>query len=441
MCDGVMQSEPIAAIATAPGVGGIAVLRMSGDGVYAIADALTRLRVPPSQRAAGTFVHAELFDAEGQLLDDALVLCFRAPHSYTGEDTVELQLHGGRVVSEQVLECVWALGARPAAPGEFTKRAFLNGRLDLTQAEAVADVIAARSPRAERCARAALNGRLGTALSPLYEATLALSVQTEHLLDFDEGELPERFFVETRERLAQIVQRISALLATWHEGRLLREGARVVLAGKPNAGKSSLLNLLLGYNRAIVSAEAGTTRDSIEETFLVDGVPIRLIDTAGLRETACAIENEGVDRTRALLAEADAVLYLIAVDDSDTAPEGATVLHTKGDLCPERCDTLSVLTAPDVARAQVCAKLREILRLEAGETDSATLATSRQFSELSTAATALGAAEEALARGEMGYVPAAQQLRDGAEALGRILGRTYSEDLLERVFSTFCVGK
>ena len=280
---------PIAALATAPGLGGVAVIRLSGEGVYAIADRLTALRVPPSARKAGTFVHAPLLGDGGAVLDDALLLFFRAPHSYTGEDVVELHVHGGRVVPQAVLEHLWALGARPARPGEFTQRAFLNGRLDLTQAEAVADLIAARSPRAERAARANLQGRLGAALAPLYEDTLALSAEVEHLLDFDEGELPPDFFEAARDRLAALSQRARALLATWHEGRLLREGARVVIAGKPNAGKSTLLNLLLGYGRAIVSDEPGTTRDALEETFLLDGVPIRLVDTAGLRDAPGAV--------------------------------------------------------------------------------------------------------------------------------------------------------
>lgn len=442
--------EPIAALATAPGLGGVAVIRLSGEGVYAIADRLTALRVPPSARPAGTFVHAPLFGADGALLDDALLLFFRAPRSYTGEDVVELHVHGGRVVPQAVLERLWALGVRPARPGEFTQRAFLNGRLDLTQAEAVADLIAARSPRAERAARANLQGRLGAALAPLYEGALALSAEVEHLLDFDEGELPPDFFAAARARLSALSARVRALLATWHEGRLLREGALVVIAGKPNAGKSTLLNLLLGYGRAIVSDEPGTTRDVLEETFLLDGVPIRLVDTAGLRDAPGAVEREGVARARALLAQADAVLYLIAADDADTPPPSAWVLRTKADLAPHgerasdvcrECVDISAVAAPEAAREAVCALLREALRLAAGEPDAAALANARQFAGLSEADAALCEAEAEFSKGEMGYVTAAQRLRAAAEALGQLLGRTWSEDLLDRVFSTFCVGK
>ncbi|MBR5588505.1 MAG: tRNA uridine-5-carboxymethylaminomethyl(34) synthesis GTPase MnmE [Kiritimatiellae bacterium] len=437
------MSEPIAALATASGMGGVAVIRLSGDEVYTVADQLTRLKTPPSQRKAGTFAYASLYDGKGDVMDDAVLLFFRAPHSYTGEDTVELHVHGGQIVPQRVLKRLWELGVRPAQPGEFTKRAFLNGRMDLTQAEAVADIIAARSPRAERAARANLQGQLGQTLIPLYEDTLAHSVQVEHLLDFDEGELPEDFFEEAEATLQQLVERTQALLATWHESRLVRDGALVVLAGKPNAGKSTLLNLLLGYERAIVSNEAGTTRDSIEETFLLDGVPIRLTDTAGLRDAPGAVEREGVSRTKALLEQADVVLYLTAEPDNDPPPQGAIVIHTKTDLTPAPAGSLaiSVRCEPQRARETVCQALRDALKLSQGETAHATLANERQFALLSTADKALHEAITAFRQGDLGYVPAAQQLRAAAEALGDILGRTYADDLLDRVFSTFCVGK
>jgi tRNA modification GTPase len=434
----------IAAIATAPGLGGVAILRLSGPEAYTIADAITRLQTPPSQRPANTFVHTSLYGAEGEVLDDALVLFFRAPRSYTGEDTVEFQTHGGSVVAQSVLERLYQLGAAPAGPGEFTRRAFLNGRLDLTQAEAVADLIAARTPRAERAARANLQGRLGATLHPLYDETLHLSTEIEHLLDFDEGDLPSDFFDAIEMRLNTLAQRFDQILASWHEGRLVREGALVVLAGKPNAGKSTLLNLLLGYDRAIVSDEAGTTRDSLEETFILDGVPIRLTDTAGLREAPGAIEREGVARARDLLARADAVLYLIAATTEDTPPEGAIVVHTKTDLLqgqPMDGLAISAKADPEAARAALCQALRETLQLSSGETTHAALANARQFAGLTEAREALLLAKSECARGEMGYVTAAQQLRRAATALGELLGRVWSEDLLDNIFSSFCVGK
>lgn len=437
------MAEPVAALASAPGMGGVAVIRLSGEGVYAIADRLAPgLRPPPSARPAGTFAYATLRGPGGEALDDAILLFYRAPHSYSGEDTVELCVHGGPVVPRGVLDALFLLGARPAGPGEFTRRAFLNGRLDLTQAEAVADLIAAKTPRAERAARANLEGRLAGALGPLYDDALALSADVEHLLDFDEGELPPDFAAGARARLGALAGRARGLLSTWRRGRLLREGALVVLAGPPNAGKSTLMNLLLGEARAIVSPEPGTTRDAIEEAFSLDGVPLRLTDTAGLREAPGAVEREGVARARGLIARADAVLYLVPAGEALPAdvPEGALVLRTKADLAPGR-GGISATADPEGARRAAEALLRGALGAQAEAPDAATLATERQRAGLAEACAAFDAAGEALAGGEAGLVPAAGWLRAGAEALGRVLGRTYTEDLLDRVFSAFCVGK
>ena len=519
------MAEPIAALASAPGLGGVALIRLSGEGVYAIADRLApRLSPPPSNRPAGTFAYATLRGPEGEPLDDAVLLFYRAPHSYTGEDTVELCVHGGAVVPQRVLDALFRLGARPAGPGEFTRRAFLNGRLDLTQAEAVADLIAAKTPRAEQAARANLHGRLSNALTPLYDNALALSADVEHLLDFDEGELPPDFADRARERLAALAERAHALLATWRQGRLLRQGALVVLAGPPNAGKSTLLNALLGADRAIVSPEPGTTRDSIEEALDLDGVPLRLVDTAGLRDAPGDIERQGVARAKDLIARADVVLCLLppGEDPPPDLPPSAILLRTKSDLLPTppcgavpgvpleapcgakpeeplgvSCGTafgvpsvsantsgtqgpgigseangpngfqsanqpisqsagrsggapvsswrpeasISALADPEGARKTVFALLRQALATQQGERDAATLATERQYAGLAQTLAALQDARAALDRGEPGLVPAAQRLRDAADALGQILGRVYADDLLDRLFSHFCIGK
>ena len=450
------MAEPIAALASAPGLGGVALIRLSGEGVYAIADRLApRLSPPPSARPAGTFAYATLRGPEGEALDDAVLLFYRAPHSYTGEDTVELCVHGGTVVPQRVLDALFRLGARPAGPGEFTRRAFLNGRLDLTQAEAVADLIAAKTPRAEQAARANLHGRLSNALTPLYDDALTLSADVEHLLDFDEGELPPDFADRARERLADLAGRAHALLATWRQGRLLRQGALVVLAGPPNAGKSTLLNALLGADRAIVSPEPGTTRDSIEEALDLDGVPLRLVDTAGLRDAPGDIERQGVARAKDLIARADVVLCLLppGEDSPPDLPPGAILLRTKSDLLPNTSGTqgsgtverpeaaISALADPEGARAAVFALLRQALATQQGERDAATLATERQYAGLAQTLAALQDARASLDRGEPGLVPAAQRLRDAADALGQILGRVYADDLLDRLFSHFCIGK
>ena len=450
------MAEPIAALASAPGLGGVALIRLSGEGVYAIADRLApRLSPPPSDRPVGTFAYATLRGPEGEALDDAVLLFYRAPHSYTGEDTVELCVHGGTVVPQRVLDALFRLGARPAGPGEFTRRAFLNGRLDLTQAEAVADLIAAKTPRAEQAARANLHGRLSNALTPLYDDALTLSADVEHLLDFDEGELPPDFADQARERLADLADRAHALLATWRQGRLLRQGALVVLAGPPNAGKSTLLNALLGADRAIVSPEPGTTRDSIEEALDLDGVPLRLVDTAGLRDAPGDIERQGVARAKDLIARADVVLCLLppGEDSPPDLPPAAILLRTKSDLLPNTSGTqgpgtverpeaaISALADPEGARAAVFALLRQALATQQGERDAATLATERQYAGLAQTLAALQDARASLDRGEPGLVPAAQRLRDAADALGQILGRVYADDLLDRLFSHFCIGK
>ena len=469
------MGEPIAALATAPGLGGVALIRLSGEGAYALADRLApRLDPPPSARPAGTFAYATLRTPEGDPLDDAVLLFYRAPRSYTGEDTVELCVHGGAVVPRRVLEALFRLGARPAGPGEFTRRAFLNGRLDLTQAEAVADLIAAKTPRAEQAARANLRGRLSNALGPLYDDALALSADVEHLLDFDEGELPPDFADRAAARLDALAARAHALLATWRQGRLLRQGAIVVLAGPPNAGKSTLLNALLGADRAIVSPEPGTTRDAIEEALDLDGVPVRLVDTAGLRDAPGDVERQGVARARDLIARADVVLCLLPPGEEPPPdlPPTALLLRTKADLAPDGTGdagdsgdagatdrpvapegrgqaskppnfqtSISALTDPEGARATVLTLLRQALATQQGESDAATLATERQYAGLAQAHAALRDAQTALGRGEAGLVPAAQRLRDAADALGQILGRTYADDLLDTLFSRFCVGK
>ena len=311
--------RPVAAIATAPGTAGIAVVRISGEGALAIADKLCPgAKVPPSALPAGSFRLVRLRDPrDGSAIDEALVLVFRAPHSYTGEDVVEFQTHGGRAAPSRVLDALLALGAAPAGPGEFTRRAFLNGRVALDRAEAVMDLVSAQGDRAARAAAEQLSGALGRRVDSIWEDLLALCADLEATLDFTDEEAeglaaPIRF----DERAAAIAGSLRDLAATARTGRLLREGALVVLSGPPNAGKSTLFNRLLGERRAIVAPEAGTTRDSLEETLLLGGIPVRLVDTAGLREAGSAVEREGVERARDLAARADLVLALRPADEA-----------------------------------------------------------------------------------------------------------------------------
>ena len=466
------ESETIAAISTPPGRGGVAVVRVSGPAAFAVAARLTGRHVDAS--LAGRFFHSAFFNVN-ELLDDGLVLVFAAPHSYTGEAVVEFQCHGGSVAPRRVLEACLAAGARLARRGEFTQRAFLNGRLDLSAAEAVIDLIDAKTDRAADDAVARLGGAASAEFEALYAAALDISVRLEHALDFSEDELPGDFADNLARGLSSLRSRIAARLATAREGRLLREGALVVLAGPPNVGKSSLLNALLGEKRAIVSDTAGTTRDFIEESVEIGGWPVRLVDTAGLRAAGDVIEAEGVDRAEELIAKADLVLSLeeaagsgsAGAAGSEWAAGTAETTETTGNTGIEnrvlhllsKCDllpTVSVLAVPVVQvsavhqlpvlpvsaitgeglpelRAAIADRLEKLAAK--GEEASGADVTTRQKELLQVAA-------DALARVDVGdLVVAANEARVAAESLGKILGKVYTEDLLESIFSRFCVGK
>lgn len=440
--------DTIAALATAPGRGGVAVVRVSGPAAFRIASALTGRAVYAAH--AGRFFHAA-FRAPGGTgpLDDGLVLVFAAPRSYTGEDVVELQGHGGSLAPRRVLEACLAAGARLARRGEFTERAFLNGRLDLGAAEAVLDLIDARTERAADDAAARLGGAASRALEALYAAALDVSSRLEHALDFSEEELPPDFADTLRAALGGLRAAVERKLSTAREGRILREGARVVLAGAPNAGKSSLLNALLGTRRAIVSEAAGTTRDAIEEWVEIGGWPVRLIDTAGLRAASDAVEAEGVARATALIDAADLVLRLVpcadAVDGQSVAGGGTELrIWSKCDQVPDgsaprggvRVSAVTGEGLPEL-RTAIAARLAERAAKSAEETGADV--TTRQKECLLAAQAALARADDALAGTD--WVVAANELRGAAEALGRMLGKVYSDDLLDALFSRFCVGK
>ena len=449
-------NDTIVALATAPGRAGVAIVRVSGPGAWAIGAKIAGLPAAP-RSLAGTFRHVRFRARGGEVADDGVILFFAAPRSYTGEDVVELQCHGGGIPSRLLLEAAVAAGARPAEPGEFTKRAFLNGKIDLAQAEAVMDLVAARTDRAAAAARAQMDGRLSNDVNAAFDALLDVHASIEHLLDFDEDEIPATFCADAAESLRALEERLRRLVSNWHAGHLLREGALAVISGLPNAGKSSLLNALLGRDRAIVSAIPGTTRDSIEESFDVDGIPVRLVDTAGLRaEASDAIEAEGVARSEALIRDAD--LHLRVVDASVPLP--ADEARAIAALPPDR--TIVVLNKADLARgienvpfsipqvslsAKTGENLGELTRRMAELLASDEAAASapeiseRHRREIERAREAVGAAREWLAQGGEGLVLAAQRLAEGAEALGRVTGRVWSEELLDTVFGKFCVGK
>lgn len=454
--------DTIAAIATAPGAAGIAVVRISGPESLAIADALYVGNGPsPSRRRSRSFLHGMIRSAaapDDAVVDEVILLIYRAPHSYTCEDVVEIQGHGGRTSARRVLRAVLDAGARAAEPGEFTRRAFLHGRIDLLQAEAVADLIQAQSDRAAGAAIEQLQGALSHSLAECYELLVTAAADLEASLDFDCDALPEGTVRDVPGRLDDIHRRLRDILATWEEGHLLRDGARVVIAGRPNVGKSTLLNRLLGTERAIVTATPGTTRDSIEESVTLNGIPLRLVDTAGLRQTDCHIEREGVTRAEALMRQADLLLYMIDAsqtpcDEDRMLVEGLDPAHAL--LILNKADLRARQTPADFPDHQsvVCSLrnnggLTELKHAIAARLDMAPEAaphaviSERHRQLVQNALNELNDAIQVLTRDpELGSAPAASCLRAALETLGVMTGRTYTEELLDSIFSRFCIGK
>ena len=367
---------------------------------------------------------------------------------------------GGEGGTTPALACVVNAGARPAEPGEFTRRAFLNGKIDLLQAEAVADLISARSDRASVAAYEQLQGQLSRRLNAIYDGVLQVAAELEATLDFPEEEVPEPVMDRIRSRLARCLSEIQALIDTWQEGHALREGARVVISGRPNVGKSTLLNLLLGRDRAIVSDKPGTTRDTLEEGCVIHGIPIRLIDTAGLRETECDIEQEGIRRAKKTLQISDIQIFMI--DNSkcleptdqklieDLNPQRSLIVLNKSDLgrCVDthRLGGLPVIESALIGgeglgriRAALDSRLTDNLGLTA---EPHAMISSRHYSLLQKAGELAAEALDNLPDGdETEEVIAASTLRLALESLGRVTGRVYEEELLDSIFSQFCIGK
>jgi tRNA modification GTPase len=453
----VPDEDCIAAIATAPGQAGIAVVRVSGPGCLAIADRLIRhAGPPPSQRAGGSFLHGYIHTPDADL-DEVIVLIYRAPHSYTRQDVFEIQCHGGRISARRILRLLIENGARPADPGEFTKRAFLNGRIDLLQAEAVMDLVNAQSDRAATAALLQMEGRLTDSLSTCYNSLVALASDMEASLDFDETDLPVPETGVLVESLRQKAGVCRELLDAWEEGHLLRDGATVVIAGRPNVGKSTLMNALLGRSRSIVADTPGTTRDTIEELLVLEGVPLRITDTAGLRQTDCEIEQAGVERAEQRIEQADLLLYLVDASlpfqpedlarvQSLTRP--ALVVLNKSDLGQQtgpdafpgfECVGVSLVQDPDasVVRSALATRLDRIVQ---GPPHAVISERHRHIIQL--VLSAINDAIDILSNtGEQGILLASPALRRAAEHLGNLLGKTYSEDILDSIFSRFCIGK
>ncbi|MGE5926261.1 MAG: tRNA uridine-5-carboxymethylaminomethyl(34) synthesis GTPase MnmE [Gemmatimonadota bacterium] len=440
-----MLSDPIAALATPPGRSAIAVVRVSGHGAFDIA-----ARIIPGFRAEPRVAQLATFVApDGTAIDRGIYTTFPAPASYTGDDTVEFSCHGGLLVPLRLLEALHAAGARPAAPGEFTRRAVLNGRLDLLQAEAVGDLIDATAPAQARHALGQLEGNLSSRVTDLRAALVELQALLGYEIDFpgeDDGPVAPERIAAARNTVAG---RIDALLATAPAGERVREGALVVLAGRPNVGKSSLFNALLGSDRALVTEIAGTTRDAIEAHTSFLGWPVRLVDTAGLRETDDRIERMGVETSRRWLDAADLILYCADHDsDPDTdatglPPERTMRLRTKADLAdilPRNGLPVSAVTGTglDAVRRTIAERLFGA-RVALADLEPA-LTRARHREALARARVEL---EDARPHFEPGgdAVLAAHHVRLATVALDELVGVVDIEDVLDRVFATFCVGK
>ena len=438
----MISGDTIAAIATAPGRGGVAVVRVSGSEAFAIGERLTgRVGIGRSRQASVSVgpIYSMPADTCRRLpmpIDTGLLLAFRSPHSYTGEDVVEFQCHGGMVTPRRVLEACLAAGARLAHRGEFTERAFLNGKLDYAQAESVLDLIDAKTPRAADAALEGLSGRRQREIRALYESTLDLSTRLEHALDIDEGELPPDFLSSVNSQLSTLNSQLRTAIAKAAEGRLLRSGALVVLAGPPNAGKSSLMNALLEENRAIVSETPGTTRDSIEAWIDLDGWPIRLVDTAGLRETKDEVEGEGVRRAEELLSKADLVLWLGDPSSVFRLKSSVLKLHPKCDLGKGVGLNVSAKTGEGLEELKrtIIAKLEErVSTSDSGDIPEGDIAAYHEALAL------IPHPPSPIPQDDL--VLLANAVRSAAERLGATLGATYSSDMLDKLFSRFCVGK
>lgn len=461
----LVDADTIAAISTPPGRGAIGMVRVSGRGAGEIAHAMVKAPLPP--RVA---THARFVAHDGETLDSGLALWFPAPRSHTGEDVLELHGHGGPVVLDRVLTRALELGARPARPGEFTERAFLNGKLDLAQAEAVADLIDASTEEAARLARRSLDGALSRRLDPATAGLIELRTFLEGALDFPDEEIPELPGAPAAQRIADIRAGLVSARDAGERGNLLREGFTVVLAGRPNVGKSSLLNRLTGQDRAIVTATPGTTRDTLHETIQVDGMPLRIIDTAGLHATEDAVEQAGIARTWAAVEEADAVLAMLddrvgleAEDHAILARLPARlprlIVHNKIDLtgtapgdlpCGGGRKQSDGSDAPKEHHLALSAKtgagldrLHEQLKALAGHTSGTEglfMARRRHLVALDEALAALDRAHASLEHGQPGEI-VAEELRLAQRALGEITGEFTTDDLLGRIFATFCIGK
>ena len=448
-----MNPDTIAAIASPTGQGAIALIRVSGSKARSIAgEIFSAPTVEPRFQVFG-----RVTANDGSTIDEALLTWYQAPNSYTGEDVIEISCHGGMLVTQKVLERIFEAGARPAEPGEFSQRAFLNGKMDLTQAEAVMDLISAKTELAMRAAHEQLSGRLGGALLDLRESLIGIVAHVEAYIDFPEEDIDPETGEAMLSRLDEVRQLVDRLIATADQGRILREGVRTVICGAPNVGKSSLLNVLLGFDRAIVSETAGTTRDTIEEVINLRGLPVRLVDTAGVRDSDDAVEREGISRTEAQIAHSELVLEM--VDASQPKP-AALLAEIEGKIPPgvrhllvlnkmdrpmhpdwEGAEGVSVSCTDSIGIEDLTDAIFESIGGPGANWGTDLVAiNSRHKRCLVRARNDLAAARERLVSGESPEFTALE-LRSALDAIGEVIGKTDVEEILGEIFSSFCIGK
>lgn len=446
-----MHEDTIVAIATPPGRGGVGIIRLSGPHAYAIALKLNGNRpLLPRIASYGSFLNHQ-----AEILDNGLAIYFKAPHSFTGEDVVELQVHGAPLVLDSLIgECV-ALGARLAKPGEFSERAFLNDKIDLTQAEAIADLIHASSQTAARMAIRSLQGDFSKKINELNEQIIHLRLFVEAAIDFPEEEIDFLNDGKVAAMLSEILQTLAAIRANASQGAIMREGLSVVIAGRPNAGKSTLINCLAGRDVAIVTDIAGTTRDVMRENILLDDIPLHLVDTAGLRESDDLVEKEGIKRAWQEVSRADCVLMVIDVNQKDTTtdlsaairntlPESVPIIHVFNkidslDLLPKKEEQAVYLSAKSGRGLNLLKeKIKEVVGYQPVEGQF--LARRRHLDALDIAWELLLAGQQQLTEQRAGEL-LAEDLRLAHQSLCEITGEFSSDDLLGRIFSSFCIGK
>ncbi len=465
------DEDTIAAISTATGVGGIGIVRISGDTAVSVADMLFRGRKTLAESESHRMNYGRIVDpATGETVDEVLAVKMKAPHSFTREDVVEIHCHGGPVITRRILELVLKQGVRPAEPGEFTKRAFLNGRIDLSQAEAVIDIITAKTDESAKVAVRQLEGNISRKIGQIRDALIELIAHIEVTVDYPEHDLEEITGQMVYDRLQSIRSDLMKLLSDFERGRVLREGISIVLAGRPNVGKSSLLNELSGKNRAIVTNVPGTTRDIIEEYINIKGVPVRMADTAGIRETSDIVEKIGVEKTHGAIEEADLVILLIDADEGIKSEDldlidklenkKLIVLINKIDLVSEdeaeklkselekrfagKRDELKVLPVSALEGTGID-KLEEAIsemflsgRLQ--QKDEVLLTNVRHKELIDRTVESIDAACASYEAG-MPIDCITIDIRSAADYLGQITGESVSEQVIDMIFSRFCVGK